>query len=294
VGPRGSILVVILFPLLVAASSRPGFPETGGGIKPGGSTQPEILTQPMLSLDRPVLRVPLTALTDPARARAEAVLNREVFAQRISGIRYRSREPIYEFLLDHPDFAAGVARALQVGQYQLERVDDTFVGDDQRGAHGVIRLLYTETGLRLYHLEGRYEAKGLPALSGEMLILLEFHHEDDGEGGTVVDQSLTGHLKIDTPVVGPLAALLTGLARPILTQAVDRKVRRFFQTVARVSRWAYDQPEQLMAALDQNPEVPQGTVLAAFARIILADRLPGWAREPYRLLPDPPAPADGS
>jgi hypothetical protein len=237
----------------------------------------------------------MTDLPEPARARAEAVLSREVFAQRITGIRYRSREAVYEFLVDHPDFAASVARALQVGQYQLDRVDDTFVGDDQRGARGVIRLLHTDTGRRLYHLEGRYETRGLPTLSGEMLILLEFHHEDDGEGGTVVEQSLTGHLRIDTPVVGPLAALLSGLARPLLTQAVERKVRRFFQTVARLSRWAYDEPEQLMAGLDRHPEVPQGTTLAAFARILLADRLHGWAREPYRLTPAPPAPtADGS
>jgi len=51
--------------------------------------------------------------------------------------------------------------------------------------------------------------------------------------------------------------------------------------------------KQLVAVLDQNPDVPQDPTLAAFARILLADRLPAWAREPYRLMPEPSPPDAG-
>ena len=284
-GHRAGVLVALA--LLASAIGPSPRAETGR------DAPSEFQPQPMVSLDRPILPIPMAALDESARARVEAVLSHEIFAQRVTGIRYRSREEVYAFLLDHPDFAATVARAVRVGQYRLDRVDDTYVGDDQRGARGVLRLLHADPGRRLYYLEGRFDTPGLPTIAGEMLILLEFRHEDDGEGGTVVDQSLSGHMRIDTPVVGPLAALLGSLARPIVTQAVERKVRRFFQTVARVSRWAYDEPEQLVAVLDQNPDVPQDPTLAAFARILLADRLPAWAREPYRLMPEPSPPDAG-
>src|SRR5262245_15254807 len=204
--------------------------------RPAGS-ESDALARPMVTVDS--LRRPISTavLSEPDRARAASVLSHEIFAQRVTGIRYRSREAVFEFLLDHPDFAASIARALRLGQYQVDRVGDEYVGDDARGARGVVRLLYADPGRRLYHLEGRYDANGLPSIVGEMLVLFEYRHEDDGAGSTVVDSSLTGHVKIDTPGVGLLAGVLTGLARPVVTRAVEQKVRRFFHTVARVSRW---------------------------------------------------------
>jgi hypothetical protein len=127
-------------------------------------------------------------------------------------------------------------------------------------------------------------------------VLIEFQHEDDPAGGTRVEASVAGHVRLDTPLVGPVAQLATALARPTVERAAERKVRRFFGTVARVSRWAYDQPEQLWAAIEGHPEVPQDATLAAFQQILLADRPPAWVREPFRLLlaaPPPLAPGEG-
>lgn len=262
-----------------------------GGAVPPAAAETEGGPLPIVTLDAIPLGIPAKDLPEAARIRAEAVLSNELFSQRVSGIRYRSREAVFEFLVDHPDFAASVARALRVGQYRLRPVAEGYEGDDNRGARGTIRLLYTEPGRRLYHLEGRYDTRGLPTIAGEMLVLLEYHHEADGQGGTQVDSSLSGHLRVDTPVVGALAGVLSGLARPLIARAVEQKVRRFFNTVARVSRWAYDEPEQLAAALDGHPEVEQGPTLEAFTRILLADRPPLWVREPFRLtVPEPTAP----
>jgi hypothetical protein len=240
---------------------------------------------PIVTLDALPLRVPLARLGDQARGRAEAVLGTSLFAHRVTGLRARSREPIFRFLLDHPHFAAAVARALRLGRYQVDARDDGYWGDDSRGARGMIRVLYADEGRRLYHLEGTYEGRGLPTIQGRMLVLIEFQHEDDPEGGTRVEASVTGHVRLDTPLVGAIAQLATTLARSTVERAVERKVRRFFGTVARVSRWASDQPEQFWAALEGHPEVPQDATLAAFQQILLADRPPAWVSEPFRLLP---------
>jgi hypothetical protein len=240
---------------------------------------------PRVTLDALPLRLPLARLDEQARGRAEAVLGTSIFAQRVSGLRARSREPVFRFLLDHPHFAAALARALRLGQYRVTLRDDGYWGDDRRGARGHIRTLYADEERRLFHLEGSYEARGMPAMKGQMLVLLEFRHEAGADGDTQLDASVTGHVRLDTPLVGAVAQLATAVARPAVERAVERKVRRFLGTVARVSRWAYDEPEQMWAAIEGHPEVPQDATLAAFRQILLADRPPAWLDDGFRLLP---------
>jgi hypothetical protein len=239
----------------------------------------------MVTLDALPLGIPFSQLDDAARDRVETVLGSSIFAQRISGIRFRSREAVFTFLLDHPDFATDLARALRLAGYRVMPLVDGYWGDDDRGARGTIRVLHVEAGRRLFHLVGGYDRPGVPTLRGQLLVLLEYRHEPDETGGTRAETSLTGHLRVDTPLLGGLAQLVTAVARPAVERAVERKVRHFFRTVARVSHWAADQPEQLAAALDGNPAMPQDETLVAFRRILLADRPPAWIQEPYRLLP---------
>lgn len=261
---------------LSAALALFGAPRAGGA-------ELDEAPVPVVTLDALPLDVPTASLSGEARARAEAVLAQTVFAQRVSGIRHRSREAVFRFLVEHPDFAATIIRALRLGEYRVSPLEDGYWGDDNRGASGVIRVLYADEGRRLFHLAGRYDKRFLPTIEGEILVLLEYRHEDDGEGGSVVESSLTGHLRLDTPLAGAVAQTAAALSRPIVERAVERKVRRFFGMVARLSRWAYDEPEQLAAALDGHPEVPEGPLLARFRAILLADRPPAWARAPFRL-----------
>lgn len=257
----------------------------GGVSHTAGADPDEIAVPPVpvVTLDVLPLSVSTAVLEPPARTRAEAVLARSIFAQQVEDIRFRSREAVYRFLLDHPDFAASVARALRVGEYRLEPRGDAYWGDDRRGATGTVRVLHADETRRLFHLEGRYQRGPLPPVEGQILVLLEFHHEADEAGGTVVVQSLTGHVRVDTPILGGLAHVVAALSRPLVEAAVERKVRRFFATVARVSRWAYDEPEKLVAGLDGNPAVDAGPVLAAFRALLLEDRPPAWAHAPFRL-----------
>lgn len=276
-------LVALALLATLAAAPRPGAAEPPD---PGEAPVPGEPPVPVVTLDAQPLPLPLTDLPAAARARAETVLAGSLFAQRVTGLRFASREPVYRFLLDHPDFAASVARALRLGQYRLTPVADGYWGDDGRGASGRVQLLYADDHRRLYYLAGRYEHRAMPVIEGQILLLLEFQHEDDGAGGTIVEQGLTGHVRIDTPIVGALAQAVGALARPLVEHAVEGKVRRFFRTVARVSRWAYEEPEQLAAALDGHPEIEPGATVAAFRAILLADRPPAWARASFRLTDD--------
>jgi hypothetical protein len=243
---------------------------------------------PVVTLDVLPLSVSTAALTPVARARAESVLAGSIFAQRVDGIRFRSREAVYRFLLDHPDFAATVARVLRLGEYRVTPREDGYWGDDNRGAKGMMHVLFADDSRRLYYLEGRYERPLVPTIQGRILVLLEFHHEPSELGGTEVIQGLTGHVRIDTALVGAAAHLLGILSRSLVERAVERKVQRFFGTVARVSRWAHDEPDQLMAALEGHPDVPADGTLAEFRAILLEGRPPLWAQDSFHLITGAP------
>jgi hypothetical protein len=242
------------------------------------------LPVPSLTLDALPLGIPLATLTPAAQGHVASVLGASIFAQRVSGLRYRSREDVFRFLVDHPDFAASLARALRLGSYRVTRTDDGYWGDDARGATGLIRVLYADPERRLFHLDGRYERRGWPTISGQVLVLLEFRHRPDPDGGTMADTTLTGHVRIDTPLVGAVAQTVGVLARPLVERAVEEKVRRFFRTVARVSTWAHDRPVELATALERHPRIPDDAVLAGFRALLLDGQPPAWADAPFYLL----------
>lgn len=262
-----------------------------GALPAGGDPQEPI---PVVTLDALPLGLAVEHLDPAARDLVEGVLGRTVFAHRVSPIRLRSREAVFRFLLDHPDFAAAVARALGVGEYRLVAVGDGYWGDDARGATGWIRVLYADEARRLYHVEGQYERGPWPAIRGQLLVLLEFEHVEEPDGNTVLVAALTGHVRLDSPLASPVAQALATVGRPFLERAAERKVRRFFRTVARVSRWAAEEPEALATLLERHPEVPPGPILDAFRALLLDGRPPLWARERYRLLPAPEGPGRGT
>jgi hypothetical protein len=277
---RRALACCLLLALVLGPAPVPGQSEEGPGTEPAGPSVP------VVTLDALPLSIPLMSLPEPARGHVEGVLGRSVFAQQVTGIRFPSQERVYRFLLDHPDFAASLVRALRLGEYRVTPRDDGYWGDDARGATGMIRVLYADDQRRLFHLDGQYERRWLPTIEGQILVLLEFRHEADQTGVSMVEQSLTAHVRLDGAVASTVARILQALSRPAVEREVERKVRRFFKTVARVSGWAHDQPEQLAAALDGHPEVEPGPTVTAFRTLLLADRPPAWAQAPFRLTGD--------
>lgn len=221
------------------------------------------------------------------------VVNRAAVSRQVNDIAFRSRKPVFDFLITHLDFASDVARALRQGKYRVRRAgDDAFEAEDGYGARGILRTVVDEGDRRVFYLSGSYDAPLLPALEVRGVLHVDADHVEGVDGVTYCELHVSGHVRFDSR----LASTLVAVARQYGEAQLGRGLHRFFRHVAVVSRRAYDDPEGLADELAGKPELAPDR-LAQFREILLAGRPPAWS-EAHRfqlvepLAPDvPPAPA---
>jgi len=227
--------------------------------------------------------IPWERLDGPAYDLVRDVVAGALVEREVRDIAFRSRPEVFEFLLDHPDFAADVARLLRQGKYRLRRVGDAYEADDGRGARGWLKPVFAMPGRRLFYLHGRYDPPLLPSLSGRLVILLASEHVEGPDGVTYCAMRVSGFLKLDST----FTEVLVRVARSFSEAQVDKRVRGFFRHVAVVSRRAYDDPEGLADLVTGRPDL-QPDLVAEFRRVMLAHLPPSWSEQQrFRLLEGP-------
>lgn len=228
--------------------------------------------------------IPWERLDEESFALARDVVSEAVVFREVDGIAFRSRKEVYDYLVQHMDFAAAVARVLREGKYRVRRAAAGFEADDGRGAHGFLKPLYDDGDRRVFYLQGRYDPPILPSIAGRLLLVLDTAHTKAPDGETYAEMRVAGYLRLDNA----LAEVIVTVARSFSEAMVERKIKRFFRHVAKVSRRAYDDPEGLVEELAHQPGIEAERV-AGFRQVLLAHRPPGWAEAiPFRLAPDSP------
>ena len=197
----------------------------------------------------------------------QPVIQKPQVSRDVADIRYPSRREIWEYLLDYPDFAADVARALREGKYRVHRVGDHYEADDGRGVTGIMKPLHAEAGRRIFYLEGRYDTKWFPTVRGRAVLVLDSDYTEPAGGTPEAEVRVVGYLRIENFLVGALIAI----ARDFSEKTFDRKVRKFFSHVERVSRRAWEDPQGLVDLLAAQPDLNRER-LAEFRRILLSQR----------------------
>jgi hypothetical protein len=209
--------------------------------------------------------IPWDRLAPEGSGLVRDVVARPLVVRQINGIAYKSRPEIFQYLLDHPDFAANMARAIKVGGYRVTPVPGGYEADDGRGVHGFLKPVYADAQRRVYYLAGRYAPPIFPAMTGRAVLVLDALHVASPGGGSLAEVTVVGFLKVDSV----LARILAGILRDFTQAAVDRKVRRFFRHVEKVSVRAYDDPAGLASEIQGRADLPPGQV-AEFSRLLLA------------------------
>lgn len=186
------------------------------------------------------------------RARLERLAEAASVATRVETEPFFTRREIFEYLLDHPDFATHVTRTLRVARYRIWRTPEGLFMDDGWGATGHFAVIHAVAGRRVMYARGSYRQAVMPTINGEAVAMIEYAVTPAGDGRDRVQATVSGFVKLDSSIL----ALATKMAGPIAQRKADLEARRLMRVFARVSRFIDDNPTDVYERLRQRPDVP--------------------------------------
>jgi len=202
-------------------------------------------------------------LPEPERARLEQVTENASVTAQSNGESFLVRDDVFEYLLDHPDFATHVIRALEIGRYRIWREPDGLWLDDTAGALVRFRIAYATRGSRIFYLQGRYQPQVLPAIHGRVVVLLDYTIKPHADGKSLITPAMASFVRIDNAALEMVARLFHAVVAPRAMKVTTRIVG----DIAKTARAIDDDPGRVDAALRERPDVPPRE-LAEFRRLL--------------------------
>jgi hypothetical protein len=184
-------------------------------------------------------------------------------ATRVETEPFLTRRQIFEYLLDHPEFATHVTRTLRLARYRIWRTADGMFLDDGWGATGHFAVVQSVAGRRVMYARGAYRHTVLPTINGEAVAMIQYEITPAGDGRDLVHAIVSGFVKLDSGIL----TFATKIAGPIAQRKADLEARRLMRTFARVSRAIEDNPADVYERLRQRPDVP-ARELEEFGRLL--------------------------
>ena len=213
---------------------------------------------PLLSLPRQV--------PSSERARLETIVKNSFASTRVEHEPYAARPEVWEYLLDHPEFATHVTRALKVARFRIWHDGADLWVDDGWGVKGQFTIVHAERGMRVLYARGQFEQKVLPEIRGQAVGTLEYAFRQDEAGHTVVATAASGYVQVDNRALNALARI----AAPMVQAKADKEAGYLLRTFARVTRAIDEDPARVYQLVSERPDVPRAE-LEEFHRIL---RLP--------------------
>jgi hypothetical protein len=202
-------------------------------------------------------------LSGDERAALERLVDDADVGTRVEAEPFLARPDLFEYLLDHPELAAHVARTVRAARYRIWSTADGLLLDDGWGVTGRFRVVHTSDGSRIYHARGEYRRAWLPTIHGEAVTMIEYALHPGPDGRALVRPAVSGFVRVDSR----LAAWFLQLANRAAQRKADREARQLMKVFARVSRALDERPAQIWAELSRRPDVPPRE-LEAFGRLL--------------------------
>lgn len=213
--------------------------------------------------ERPAAALP-AQVPAAERVRLEPIVKNAAVATRMELERYGARPAIFEYLLDHPEFATYVTRALRAARYRIWRTPAGLFLDDGWGAHGHFEVVYAQGGMRVFFAHGQYEQRMLPDLSGRAVVVLEYGFHPGADGRPTVATAVTAHLALDGRILG----MAGRAAAPMVQKKADREGHTLLRVFSKVSRAIEDNPQAVYDRLRALEGVPRRE-LEEFRKLLL-------------------------
>ena len=200
------------------------------------------------------------------RAQLDEIVKNSFASTRVEHEPYVASPEIWEYLLDHPEFATHVTRALKVARFRIWHDGKGLWLDDGWGVKGQFSVVHADRGVRHIYARGRFEQSPLPEIRGQAVATLEYSFRPDGGGHTVVATAASGYVQVDSRVLNALGKL----AAPFVQARADREAGFLLRTFARATRAIVENPAQVYQRVSERADVPRQE-LEEFRRLL---RLP--------------------
>ena len=198
------------------------------------------------------------------RARLQQVADGASVSARATVEPFLARPDVFEFLLDHPEFATHVTRALKLGRYRIWRGPEGGLWlDDGWGVVGQFSVVYAASGMRVVYAHGQYQSGLLPSIHGQAVVLIEYGLSPAADHRSVISPAVTGFVRLDSKIIA-LAGMLAG---SVATAKAEKEARQFARLFAKVSRAIEADPAHVHEAVRRRPDVPPAE-LEEFRRLL--------------------------
>lgn len=188
------------------------------------------------------------------RARLQEVAEGASVSARAAGEPFVARHDVFEFLLDHPEFATHVTRALRLARYRIWRDPEGLWLDDGWGVVGRFSVVYAASGTRVMYARGKYRSAFLPSIHGQAVVVIEYGVHPRGDQRSLISPAVTGFVKLDSGFL----AFAGRVAGAVAAAKAEKEAKRLVKIFARASRAIDDNPADVHARVRQRPDVPAG------------------------------------
>lgn len=158
----------------------------------------------------------------------------------------------YAYLLDHPGTIASLVERFGIGSYQfITKGSNQFWVDDREGTHGLLTLLYQDQRSRLYHIDGYHEGHVFPIVRVKAAVFLRTTPVTTPEGYQAIETSLAAYTKLNDPVLATLVSVL----KPLIGDAVTRKLTKGFNATTQLGALIAKDPHRVIQEVRSLPAI---------------------------------------
>jgi hypothetical protein len=198
------------------------------------------------------------------RTRLQEVAEGASVSAQAAGEPFLARSDVFEFLLDHPEFATHITRALKLARYRIWRGPEGGLWlDDGWGVVGQFSVVYASSGTRVVFAHGQYQSGLLPSIRGQAVVVIEYAFAPSADRRSLISPAVKGFVRLDSKII----ALAGMLASSVATAKAEKEAKRFVKLFARASRAIEDNPAHVHEAVRQRPDVPTAD-LEEFRRLL--------------------------
>ena len=198
---------------------------------------------------RTAAALPMKQLSAENQKRVSTILNDCNQYRRLPTLQYTVDEPMYRYLLQHPDVAVSTWRVMGISRFEMWQTGPMeYEAQAVDGSEGLADILYQDKNQMLFVCEGLYHNPVLlKPLQASALVWFRSSFGPNAEGTHVVSQRADVFVRFPSNGLSAIAKVLT----PITNSLMDRNLFEISLYSSMMSRAVRDEPEWVIQVAQQ-------------------------------------------